>query len=226
VTHARHIQNLAVNIQDVYSLINIHVRIGGDRPGRRRGLQVLNKSAIVLLTACWEAYIEDLADNAFEFLLSKCKRYKRFPCRVRVLASNWLKKDSDESRIWDLAGFGWKNVLRDHKRRHLTNFNTPRSKQIDDLFETLLGLKHLSSKWQWRRVSARNARLKLDRFISLRGEIAHRVSTPASITMPKVREYLEFVYRLAVHSTNAVRSHLYKLTKSYPWQSYEYRQSA
>lgn len=40
---------------DVDRLLEIHENLGGTAPGRRRRLEVLNKSAIVLITAIWEA---------------------------------------------------------------------------------------------------------------------------------------------------------------------------
>lgn len=41
-------------------------------PVGRRNLEVLNKSAIVLLCAIWEAYCEDLADDALRLLGAGC----------------------------------------------------------------------------------------------------------------------------------------------------------
>jgi hypothetical protein len=54
------------NRQDVDRLMQLHTTEGGDEPGRRVGLEVLNKSAIVLLCAIWEAYVEDLATEVID----------------------------------------------------------------------------------------------------------------------------------------------------------------
>ena len=45
----------------------------------RRNLEVLNKSAIVLLCAIWEAYCEDLADEALRHLLAYSRDYSALP---------------------------------------------------------------------------------------------------------------------------------------------------
>ena len=42
-------------------MIEIHVLLGGSGQGRKYQLEVLNKSAVVLITAIWEAYCEDIA---------------------------------------------------------------------------------------------------------------------------------------------------------------------
>ena len=49
------------NVADVDRLLALHSTAGGAGQGRRYGLEVLNKSAIVLVTAYWEAYCEDIA---------------------------------------------------------------------------------------------------------------------------------------------------------------------
>ena len=55
------------NKADVDNLLLFHKETGGDEPGRRdKRLEVLNKSAIVLITAVWEAYCEDLAAEVNE----------------------------------------------------------------------------------------------------------------------------------------------------------------
>ena len=48
--------NFEANAADVSRLLEIHKYFGGDAKGRRFRLEVLNKSAIVLITAIWEAY--------------------------------------------------------------------------------------------------------------------------------------------------------------------------
>ena len=63
VRHPPHINSLKTNFQEIDRIIEIHGEISGSGPGYKHNVQVLNKSAIVLLLACWEAYIEDLMTN-------------------------------------------------------------------------------------------------------------------------------------------------------------------
>jgi hypothetical protein len=52
------------NRTDVDRLIEIHKSIGGSGRGRRWNLEVLHKAAIVLTCSIWEAFVEDLINEA------------------------------------------------------------------------------------------------------------------------------------------------------------------
>ncbi len=65
-----HVAQLQNNIKDISRLVEIHVKMGGKGVGRRDRLDVLNRSAIVLLSACWEFYIENLAGQSFEIIMT------------------------------------------------------------------------------------------------------------------------------------------------------------
>jgi hypothetical protein len=49
-----HVRLLVSNVVEVESLLKIHRKLTGPGPGRRH-VEVLNKSGIVVLVACWEA---------------------------------------------------------------------------------------------------------------------------------------------------------------------------
>ena len=66
------------NAADIERLLEIHADLGGDQRGRRFRLEVLNKSAVVLITAFWEAYCEDLAAEALDHLIQHSKTAAQF----------------------------------------------------------------------------------------------------------------------------------------------------
>jgi hypothetical protein len=74
-----HVSNLISNTSEVQKLIRIHQAITGGQRGRPPDLEALHKSGVVLLVACWEAYIEDLAANAFCVLLDNAASPDVFP---------------------------------------------------------------------------------------------------------------------------------------------------
>ena len=43
----------------------------------------MNRAAVIFITACWESYIEDLAFEAFEFLLANASVASMIPMKVR-----------------------------------------------------------------------------------------------------------------------------------------------
>ena len=99
-----HLREFLENMREVNQLLGIHGNLVGKGPGRKRNVEVLNKSAVVLLVACWEAYIEDLVKTSLEFLLEKATDHKVFPSKVleRVASKN------SGINAWNLAGAGWK----------------------------------------------------------------------------------------------------------------------
>ena len=88
-----HINSFQGNISDVIRLIEIHRQLAGPAQGRRVGLECLNKSAIVLILATWEAFVEDLAENAFECMLANATRHNVFPQQVLDLAWKAFKSE-------------------------------------------------------------------------------------------------------------------------------------
>jgi len=218
---------LWMNLSEVDQLLHIHTKMAGKKPGRKYNVEVLNKSAIVLLVACWEAFIEDLAADAFSILLRRAKSHVSFPSKVLAEAAKPLRESVNPCDLWNLAGTGWKNVLRSHKQslfeRYIGKLNTPRPAQVDSLYESLLGIKAISTHWHWAHTSPEQARNRLDKLIDLRGSIAHRVSASHKVLKKDVRIHIDFVNRLAVQTSNAVRVALISRTKIEPWEEFEYR---
>jgi len=215
---------LIENTKEVSRLFDIHTAVAGGGRGRKRGVEVLNKSGVVLLVACWEAYVEDLARGAFDQLLKSSTSPSTFPEKVLTLASRALTDALDKREVWKLAGDGWRAIITDHReealKRFIAGFNTPRAERVDELFESLIGLRRLSASWSWHRVSADATRDRLGKLIELRGQIAHRVSTSRSVKKQDITKSIDFVYRLAILSHMKVRQHLHSQLGTYPWGEY------
>lgn len=220
-------ETLWKNLDEVNRLLEIHTKMSGRGPGYKHNVEVLNKSAIILLVACWESFIEDLAEAAFSILLSRAKKHNIFPVRVLREVAIGLKEDKDTRSIWKLAGNGWKTVLKNHKvalfHKYIGKFNTPRTSQVDSLYESLLGIKSISSCWRWQRISVNRARKKMKDLIELRGSIAHRVKASRRIRKEVVHEYIDFINRLAVITSNSVRFLIVEKTGKEPWPDFKYK---
>ena len=116
------------NLNEVKNLLEIHTALTGVSRGRRDpAIAVLNKSGIVLLVACWEAFVEDLADKTFSALLAKAQNPFNFPVSVQKLVTKFLKEDKNELKVLELAGSGWKGTLRQYKieknKKFIPKFN-------------------------------------------------------------------------------------------------------
>jgi hypothetical protein len=209
------------NRADVERLWEIHEEVGGDGVGARHNVQVLNKAAIVFTTAAWEAYIEDVATEAFDFLLVNAPSATTFPAAVRVLAAKEIRESSDQRRVWELADTGWRGVLIDHRGAVLKNwikfFNTPKTDPVDALFSELIGLRSIHQHWVWQNMTAEQAKEKLDRYIVVRGEIAHRVQHAESVRKSWSTDFLSHVQRLVEKTDAEVATFIDQTVGQRPW---------
>ena len=210
------------NAKDIEKLLKLHEEKGGTSQGRRRGLEVLNKSAIVLITSFWEAYCEDIAAEGLEHIVKHGASPDSLPKEIKQIIAKELKADPNPLSVWALCGDGWKHILktrldrlREQRNRKL---NTPKAQNIDDLFLQSLGLTSISSSWRWaKKMKADRARGKLDRYAILRGEIAHRGTAAKSVTKAKVEDYFDFIKRLVSNTDGAVNSHAKRVTGKPLW---------
>jgi hypothetical protein len=171
-------ETFEANREDVERLMELHELMGGGGPGRRIGLEVLNKSGVVLTCAIWEAYVEDVAAEVIEHYVDHLKDVNRLPKDLRLRVA----KELDGADIWKLAGRGWKQELRNRLKglqaQRNTALNTPKAAYVEGFFTQALGITGVTSCWAWRRMSNASAKAKLDRYVTLRGDIAHRAAPP------------------------------------------------
>ncbi|MGN6728473.1 MAG: HEPN domain-containing protein [Rhodanobacteraceae bacterium] len=221
-----HLKELLSNVGETASLLDIHNAVGGTGPGRRRGIEVLNKSAIVLVVACWEAYVEDLAKISLEFMIKHAADHKAFPEVVleRVASKN------NGLKAWTLAGEGWKQALSDNLTEVLARttgtLNTPRAAQVDELFAKTIGRKEISKTWKWSGRTSAQAVSALDSLVTLRCSIAHRVKNSTSVRKQDVLNAFDLVGRLSIRSNNEVRTFIHSRVGLYPWDEMTYMSTA
>lgn len=210
------------NAVDIKRLLELHQEKGGCLPGRRRGLDVLNKSAIILITSFWEAYCEDIAAEGLEHIVKYGSSPDTLPTEIKQIVAKELKNDDHELAVWALCGDGWKNILKnrlsDLQAQRNKKLNTPKTQNIDDLFFKALGMSSISSSWRWAtNMNATRARIKLDRYVTLRGEIAHRGIAAKTVTKAQVEDYFDFIKRLVSKTGGAVNTYVKKITGKSMW---------
>jgi hypothetical protein len=164
---------LTNNLTDVTRHLQLHAEAGSDGPGRRRGLEALNKSAIVLLTSYWEAYCEDIAEEGIEHIVKYAKSANALPKAMKRLIAKELKEDKNDLAAWSLADDSWRQLLVSRLDQYRAsgkwNFNTPKPAQIDELFLDGLGIDRISDTWAWDKTKASNSRDRLKSFVELTG---------------------------------------------------------
>jgi RiboL-PSP-HEPN len=193
---------------DIDRLVDIHSRLTGTAPGRRYDVEVLNKAAIVLITSFWEAYCEDLAAEALEHLVNHSKTAVSLPNDLQKAVAKSLKAEAHDLAVWKLADDGWRVVLRsrlaDLQQERNKRLNTPKTEQIDELFVRAVGINNVSSRWYWNNMPAQRAKDKLDGYVSLRGEVAHRGRAARTVRKAEVVDYYSHVRILVGRTDNYI----------------------
>ena len=78
------------NLTEVDRLFEFHRDAGGGDRGQRVGFEVINKSAIVLTCACWEAFIEDLCIETASQLTKQIQGPDNVPQSLRESCAEYL----------------------------------------------------------------------------------------------------------------------------------------
>ena len=211
--------------RDIERLLKIHEIIGGGGRGRRYELEVLNKSAIVLITSFWEAYCEDVAHQGLVHIADNMETSEDLPKEIKKRLVEELKKCKHELAIWQISDSGWRDYLK-RSVRPIERMNTPKTANVDNLFSDLIGIRDISSSWHWRGMPSENAKSKLDRFVTLRGSIAHRGEFVKYVRKGEVVDYVYFVRKLAAKTGGKVNSHVYRLTGKRLWPRRRRRSTA
>jgi hypothetical protein len=185
-------------------------------------LEVLNKSAIVLITAYWEGYCEDVAAEALSHIVKHARSSEALPNELKRQLAKELKDAPHELEMWKIADHGWKKYLSDRlekfKEERNWDFNTPKTDQIDKLFLEAVGIKKISMSWKWpKKMTVSRATGKLDKYVTLRGDIAHRGKGSVTVKKVQVEDYFEFIQRLAEKTGDAVNSHVKGITGRSLW---------
>lgn len=206
--------------EDVTQLLDIHEQIGGTKRGRRN-LEVLNKSAIVLITAFWEAYCEDLAEEALDHIVNNVADASKLPKELRKRVAKELKEDKNDTAVWTLADAGWKakvkSRLADLAKERNWDLNTPKSAKIVDLFDRAIGCTDVAVRWDWKGKGSKPSKDRLDEFVTLRGSIAHRGHDAVTVKKKDVEEYFELVKHLAARTGAEVNKFVKGVTGKKLW---------
>lgn len=216
------------NIKDVTALIELYetVVLFAKNNTEKTSIEpsdydVVLRSAIVLIVTYWEAYIEDIIQEAVNHLVAKVQSSEELPKELKKTLATEIKKDSHELAVWQLAGEGWRKLLQsrlvnlaDARNR---SFNTPKAQQTVEFVERALGLEDISLAWSKDDLQPELARKGLDMLVEIRGQIAHRGKIDPPITLATVENAKNFITKLVSKTGGAINSHLKKHAKQGLW---------
>jgi hypothetical protein len=131
----------------------------------------LNQAYIIQLVANWQVFIEEL---------------------VKYGVSQLLEEVNKSSGIQN-----FNNVLTENSEQKIKKFNTPNSRNINEIIQNTIGIKSISDKFQWDKMSKDKAIQKLNEIIDIRHGIAHTGKNIEELFLEKNFNYMEHLYNLA-----------------------------
>lgn len=99
----------------------------------------------------------------------------------------------------------------------LKDFNTPKAEQVKDLFAGLLNLRDLTTSWVWPGMSAEEARAKLNGYMTIRGNMAHRTRHSESVHKSAGKDFMSHVAKLVDKTDEALAAHVQTLINAKLW---------
>ena len=199
------INNLNMNIADIESLLDLSVKAETSEQS-----QAIFRSAVVLLIASWEQYIEQLADKSIQILTDRLRNPDPIPEFVKQSIATFTvpekrnnSQDFSES-VWLFADKGWKTAYRNYCRNKTANLNTASSHNIKDVFKTILGIRDVTECWTFKETGCNECIDRLNNLVELRHNIAHGAKLSKQLKIEDLCEYIEFISTISEHLFNTI----------------------
>ncbi|EJB0393806.1 hypothetical protein MUJ57_001522 [Vibrio parahaemolyticus] len=140
-------------------------------------IRYLNQTYVFHLVAHWQDFVESLVRRKFTD----------------------IKSDSGSHPL--------DNLLTQNVENKLKRFNTPNTKNIDQLLKDTLGLTTVTTCWDTEDFSRVQAKERLDDILLSRHQIAHKGLTSRELSYESNFEDMEFIFQLATLLQKAVDDH-------------------
>lgn len=206
------IEQLEVRLTDARRLLEIHKQMTGDKAGRRRNVDILNRSSMLLTVAAWEEFAEDTALVHATKLSRNMKDPSALPPSVISSFMFWYFDDNQMSKpsnttkiaMWDLAGDGWRAAYRRYVTQKVDDLNTPNYFRIKKLFSQTVGIEDIGSNWKHGRHGKAHYVAKLSEALNIRHEIAHGRRGDVTVGKGTAQSAIALIERLAVWITASI----------------------
>lgn len=171
---------------DIYQIFELHDELTKSKFNLIREKQkfIIN-STYIMITACWQTYIENLCKESFIFLMKNFKSKSK----------NWIEP-----------------VLLEKKLELLKRFNTPKADEIKNLFYKVLNIDNTCKYWRWKTFDCDGTKGQLGNRITIRGQLAHTNTTPNTLSKSTAEEYLDLIVTLVNQTEKAMQEYIKSLT--------------
>jgi hypothetical protein len=200
-------------LQDVTRLEEAHQELNPGGQGRR-ALGHITRSALVMLCAAWELYIEDLIQEVVEIICENSESPDNLPADIKKKIVQAIKSEKDELAVLKLSGDGWKAIYTESARKEAKKLNTPKSEQIGILCKNFIGVENISANWA---IGPDG----VNEIISKRGEVAHRGRDAEYITIASLQCFKNRLCYTAIENDNFISTYLKQTLalRRKPWRA-------
>lgn len=200
------------NLETVQRLIETYEIAKGSRNSKGKGaFDHITRSAIVFLISAFEVYCEDILCESVEVLIASAKDACNLPRAVKKHINAYVRNENNHVPPTSLCDEGWRSVYRQIAKIQADHLNSPKVKNLKEIFEKLLGIFTTS-------VDSVKSIEKLDGIIEFRGEIVHRVKAAGYVHIEEVIHYLTVINEIVVGIDMLIREHIKNtFTVKVPW---------
>ena len=193
----------------IKKLFEYHRTLGGSKAGKRKAdFQILNESAIVLLYAAWENYLEYECVFRASHIVVAFDTPASLPNSIKSFVAGGLGEIKKPADFWLLAGKQWKRELQVRVAKEVFENHQGSTSRANELFHRTLGLRGISKQWTWKAMSSSRAEAKLTKYIALRGSIAHTAGAPTTVTLDQCEEFATHLESLVKRTSELLDTHL------------------
>ena len=219
------VSKLWIALRDIERLHEAHGLIiergAATKAWHKDGSSIYTRSGLALLCASWEAFVEEVTDEALRFLIANVSRPDQLPLELRKKVAKELKDDRHELAVWKLADDGWRAVLHDRFQSILNSrlglMNSPKSEKVRILIEDVIGISDVTAGWSWDGFSRETVVGWMDKFVTARGAIAHGKQPDIEIGCFGLMFFTELVIECSYRTSNCIREFLYEKLNEEIW---------
>jgi hypothetical protein len=163
----------------------------GGRPPADTG--PLLRAGVLLLVTAWENYVEHAVAQAFDGVRTAIERD---PTLLSPTLQGFVQ-DAAKRDVWSVTGGSWLDLAYEQGHKIISELNTPSPGQVERLASNVLGLSKALEHCKWQKKPAARVRSDLGTLVlQVRGEIAHKGTTPGHLNLGGVRDWISFATRL------------------------------
>ena len=165
-------------LSDAQDLIGAHESGRTGTQGRQWNLAGVNRAIVVISVSAWEAYVEN----------------------VTIEATGALRPADDHLGNWPALMAAVKSAA--------GKFNTPNAQNVIHLVRNSIGLDDVSRSWQWQGTPREKAKVRLEKALKFRHQIAHGVRPRPTIRHQYASGLPKFFEKLAESTDRAICNYL------------------